>query len=327
CSRAPRWAARWVRVCRVSPKVEFPVLAQHTGVIDPAVLDRLNDLSLVARKVVEGYMAGHHTSPHKGSSIEFAQHRAYAPGDEMRRVDWKVFARTERLMVKEYVEETSLSLNILVDTSESMAFRSGTRSKLDYARWCAAALSHLVLRQRDQVGLVLFDEAHTQKVPPANGAPQEAAIFSALAGAKPGGPTQVGGVLQWLAGRLRRRGLTAIFSDFFEDPETIMEGIKRLLFGGHEPILFQVLDPVELTFDLDGLVRLEGLENTGTRKIDPRALREAYLEEIGAHNKKLARAARALSVDFVPMRTDEPLDAVLSTYLAARNAGSRGGGR
>jgi uncharacterized protein (DUF58 family) len=130
-----------------------------------------------------------------------------------------------------------------------------------------------------------------------------------------------------LAGRLRRRGIAAIFSDFFEDPDQIMEGIKRLLFGGHEPILFQILDPQELDFDFNGLLRLDGLEGSGVRKIDPRSLREAYLEEIQKHNLKLARAARALSVDFVPMRTDQPLDAVLSTYLATRQAGSRGGGR
>ncbi|MCP5020400.1 MAG: DUF58 domain-containing protein [bacterium] len=301
-------------------------MAKHKDVIDPAVLDRLNDLSLVARRVVEGYMAGHHTSPHKGSSIEFAQHRAYSPGDELRRVDWKVFARTERLMVKEYVEETSLSLNILVDTSESMAFGSSQRTKLEYARWCAAALSHLVLRQRDQVGLILFDEESSTKVPPANGGPQEVAILQALSDASPSGATRVGEVLQWLTGRLRRRGLTAIFSDFFEDPDTILEGVKRLLHAGHEPILFQILDPQELLFDFDGLLRLDGLENSGTRKIDPRSLREAYREEINKHNRKLARATSALSVDFVPMRTDQPLDAVLSTYLAARSAGTRGGG-
>ena len=281
-------------------------MASPQGVIDPAVLDRLDNLSLVARKVVEGYMAGHHTSPHRGSSIEFAQHRAYAPGDELRRVDWKVFARTERLVVKEYVEETSLSLNLLVDASESMAYASGTRSKLDYARWCAAALAHLVLGQRDQVGLVVFDAEQRIKVPPANGAPQEGAIMLALSGVEPSGPTALGSVLQWFAGRLRRRGITAIFSDFFEDPT-------------------EIIDPQELEFQFDGLLKLDGLEGAGTRKVDARALRQAYQEEIAAHNKSLARAARALSIDFVSMRTDEPLDAVLSTYLASRSANVRGG--
>ena len=300
-------------------------MANQKGVIDPAVLDRLDNLSLVARKVVEGYMAGHHTSPHRGSSIEFAQHRAYAPGDELRRVDWKVFARTERLVVKEYIEETSLSLNILVDASESMAFGSGDYSKLDYARWCAAGLAHLVLGQRDQVGLVVFDKDQRTKVPPANGAPQEVAIMKALAEVEATGETALGEVLKWFTGRLRRRGITAIFSDFFEDPDTIMQGIKRLVHAGHEPILFQVLDPQELNFTFDGLLKLDGLEGTGQRKVDARALREAYIEEIERHNKELARAARSLSVDFVPMRTDEPLDAVLSTYLANRTSRSRGG--
>ncbi|MCB9911210.1 MAG: DUF58 domain-containing protein [Planctomycetes bacterium] len=300
-------------------------MAQHQGVIDPAVLDRLDNLALVARKVVEGYMAGHHTSPHRGSSIEFAQHRAYAPGDELRRVDWKVYARTERLVVKEYIEETSLSLNLLVDASESMAFASGTRSKLDYARWCAAALAHLVIGQRDQAGLVVFDSEQRTKVPPANGAPQEAAIMKALAGVEPKGQTALGEVLQWFAGRLRRRGITAIFSDFFEDPESILAGVKRLVHGGHEPILFQILDPQELEFPFDGMLKLDGLEAAGIRKVDARALRQAYLEEIENHNRALARAARALSVDFVSMRTDEPLDAVLSTYLASRHSRVRGG--
>ena len=148
--------------------------------LDPAVLDRLSHLSLVARTVVEGFMAGHHRSPHRGSSVEFAQHRPYAPGDELRTVDWKVFARSDRLVVKEYVEETNLSCHLLLDASESMAYGSEKWTKFDYARWCAAALAHLVLIQRDTAGLVLFDEGHRQRVPPGNGAPQEAAILSLL---------------------------------------------------------------------------------------------------------------------------------------------------
>ncbi|MCP3918691.1 MAG: DUF58 domain-containing protein [bacterium] len=295
------------------------------GTIDPAVLDRLSHLSLVARKVVEGFMAGHHTSPHRGSSVEFAQHRPYAPGDELRKLDWKVFARSDRLVVKEYIEETNLSCNLLLDASESMAFRSLEWSKFDYARWCAAAIAHLVLGQRDTAGLVIFDDAHRLKVPPANGAPQEAAIISMLENAEPQGPTAVGQALNLLAPRLRHRGITAVFSDFIDDVETILDGVKRLLFQGHEPILFQVLDPLELSFDLDALVRLEGLEGTGDHKIDPKAIREAYLEEIREHNRTLARQARALSVDFVRISTDEPLDAALSAYLAKRTARARGG--
>ncbi|MFT4541813.1 MAG: hypothetical protein ACI841_005214 [Planctomycetota bacterium] len=293
--------------------------------IDPAILDKLSNLSLTARQVVEGFMAGHHISPHRGSSVEFAQHRPYVPGDELRRVDWKVFARSERLVVKEYVEETNLSCNILLDASESMGFGSVGRTKLDYARWCAAALAHLVLIQRDTAGLVIFDEKHRLKVPPGNGTPQELAIMGALSQAEAGGPTSIGRALELLAPRLRHRGIVAIFSDFIDEPESIMEGIRRMVHAGHEPILFQVMDPLELSFDLDSLVRLDGLEGTGAHKIDPKAIREAYLKEMRAHNQELASGARALSVDYVLLDTSEPLDAALSTYLSRRTARSRGG--
>ncbi len=301
-------------------------MARTNGTIDPAVLDKLSGLELVARRAVEGFMAGVHASPQRGSSVEFAQHRAYAPGDEVRKVDWKVFARSERLVVKEYVEETNLSLNLLVDASESMGFGSTGWTKLDYARWGAAALAHLVLGKRDTAGLVIFDDSIRAKVPPGNGAPQEAAILRSLEEASPGGPTAVGEVLHSLVPRIRRRGITAVFSDFFDDIDSILEGIKRLVHEGHEPILFQVVDPLETSFDLDALVKLEGLEGAGNLKVDPKAIREAYLEEINAHTRELAQRARALSVDFVHVSTNEPLDAVMAAYLSRRLARARSGG-
>ena len=229
--------------------------------LDPAVLDRLSGLSLVARTVVEGYMAGHHRSAQRGSSVEFAQHRAYVPGDELRHVDWQIFARTDRLVVKEFVEETNFSCHLLVDASESMSFGTLAWNKLDYARWCAAALGYLVIRQRDAAGLVLFDEEVRDKVPPNNGAHQQAEIVKALEAAAPAGATRVGAVLSWIAGRLRRRGIVVIFSDFFDDLNRIVEGMRRLKHGGHEPILFQVLDPQELEFDYERLRRLDGLSH------------------------------------------------------------------
>lgn len=302
------------------------MVAPKTGILDPAVLDKLGGLELVARRVVEGFMAGVHASPQRGSSVEFAQHRAYAPGDELRKVDWKVFARSDRLVVKEYVEETNLSLNLLVDASESMAFGSLNWTKFDYARWCAAALAHLVLTKRDTAGLVLFDDAMRSTVPPGNGTPQEVAILTALAQAEPDGPTAVGSVLGTLVPRLRHRGITAIFSDFFDEPSAILDGVKQLVHRGHEPILFQIVDPVELSFDIDALVKLQGLEKAGDLKLDPKAIREAYIEEITTHSKELARQARALSIDFVRVSTDEPLDAVLSAYLSRRLARARGAG-
>jgi uncharacterized protein (DUF58 family) len=300
-------------------------MAPKPGSIDPAVLDELSSLALVARTVVEGFMAGHHTSPLRGSSVEFAQHRPYSPGDELRRIDWKVFAKSDRLVVKEYIEETNLSCHLLFDASESMGYGSLEWTKLDYARWCAAALAHLVIAQRDTAGLIVFDNAHRQKVPPSNGAPQEAAILGTLEKAEAKGETGIGKALGLLAPRLRHRGIVAIFSDFFDDLDQVMEGVRRLVFGGHEPILFQVLDPQETRFEFDAYLRLDGLEGAGVQKIDPNAIREAYLAEIEAHNQALARAARALSIDYVPLLTNEPLDAALAADLVRRAARARGG--
>jgi len=300
--------------------------AGGTG-LDPAVLDRLSGLALVARTVVEGFMAGHHRSPFRGSSAEFAQHREYVPGDELRRMDWKVFARSDRLVIKEFVEETTLNCHILLDKSESMGFGSLHWTKLDYARWCAAALAHLVLTSRDTAGLVLFDEAERVKVKPGNGASQKLAIFGALESARPEGKTSVGKVLSWLAGRLSRKGIVAVFSDFFDEPDEILDGMRALVHGGHEPILFQVLDPLEESFDIERLVRLDGMEATGVQKVDPKAIRQAYREELAAHNKELAKHARASSIDYVKLSTNADLGAALSTYLAHRMARARGGRR
>lgn len=301
-------------------------MATRLSGVDPAVLDRISHLNLVARRVVEGFMAGHHTSPHRGSSVEFAQHRPYSAGDELRSIDWKVFARSDRLVVKEYVAETNLSCHLLLDASESMGFRSGEWSKLDYARWAVAAMAHLVIKQRDTAGLVVFDQKDRAKVPPGNGTPQEVAILQTLAAAEPGGPTAVGAVLEWLASRLSRKGIAMVFSDFFDEVDSITAGVKRLAYAGHEPILVQILDPLETTFDLDRLVKLEGLEGSGTQRVDPKAIRDAYLEEMNAHNQLLAKQARALSVDFISVTTDQPVDAVLSAYLSRRSARARGGG-
>lgn len=298
-----------------------------TSALDPAVLDRLSNLTLVARTVVGGFMAGQHRSARLGSSVEFAQHREYVPGDELKRVDWKVFARSDRLVVKQYVEETNLVCHLLVDASESMGYGSLPWTKLDYARWAAAALAHLVIQQRDTAGLVVFDEGFRAKVPPGNGAAQRHSIIDTLEKTEARGPTRIGATIDWIAPKLKSRGIVCIFSDFFDDPDKITAGLRRLVHAGHEPILFQVLDPEELQFDFKALLKLEGLEGTGTQRIDPRALRAAYLEEIEKHRRELMRQASLLRADFVPLTTSVGLDAALSTYLAHRTARARGGRR
>lgn len=295
--------------------------------LDPKILDRLSSLALVARTVVEGVMAGVHRSPHLGSSVEFAQHREYVPGDELRRVDWKVFGKSDRLVVKQYLEEENLVCHILLDASESMAYGSLDWTKFDYARWCAAALSHLVLEARDTAGLVVFDKEWRAKVRPANGALQLKDILSTLEQAEPTGPTAIGGVLEWVAPKLKHRGIVIILSDFFDEPEPIVAGLRRLVHAGHEPILVQVLDPKELDFDFDTQLKLEGLEQSGIQKVDPRAIASAYREEVEKHQKLLSQAAASMGLDYVRLRTSEPLDAALMAYLAGRMARARGGRR
>ena len=297
--------------------------AQGSNAFEPEVLDKLSGLELVARTVVEGFMAGQHRSPQRGSSVEFAQHRPYVPGDEMRHIDWQIFARTDRLVVKEFVEETNLSCHLLVDASESMRFASGTRSKLDYARWCAATLAYLVILQRDSAGIALFDEEVREMRPPTNGKHQIAEILNVLENAEPSGVTSTGNVLHQLGGHLSRRGIVAIFSDFFDDLDKIVQGLRRLTFAGHEPILFQILDPQEVEFDYDRLRRLDGLEGLGRLKVDPKAIRSAYKEEIEKAQEDLRREARQLGCDYVPLTTSTPLDVALSTYLARRTARAR----
>jgi uncharacterized protein (DUF58 family) len=302
-------------------------MPQANQALDPAILDRLSNLALVARTVVEGFMAGQHRSARLGSSVEFAQHREYVPGDELKRVDWKVFARSDRLVVKQYVEETNLVCHLLLDASESMGYGSLEWTKLDYARWATAALAHLVIQQRDTAGLVVFDDGFRAKVPPGNGAAQRQSILDTLEKTTAHGPTKIGSTIDWMAPKLKSRGIVCIFSDFFDEPSAITAGLRRLVHAGHEPIMFQVLDPEELAFDFQSLLKLEGLEASGIHKIDPRAIRAAYLAEIEAHRRELMRQASLLRIDFVPLTTSTGLDAALSTYLAHRTARARGGRR
>lgn len=300
---------------------------------DPAILDRLAGLDFVARTVVEGFLAGGHRSPRKGSSPEFAQHREYAPGDDLRHLDWRIFAKSQRLVVKEFHEESNLVAHIALDTSGSMAFgssaaRTGGWSKLDYGRWVAAALGHLILGQRDLVGLVHFDTALRAALPPGGGQPQRQALIGLLEEAEPGGETDEGPCFAELAGQLPGRGVAILISDFLGDLDPMFRGLEALLAAGHEPLLLQVLDRRELDFDYEGYLRLEDLEGGPALKVDARVLAEAYREEVDAHQAALGRRAANLGLDLVTMVTDQGVDTALAAYLARRTAGaSRSSGR
>jgi uncharacterized protein (DUF58 family) len=287
--------------------------------LDPKVLDRIEGLDLKARLIVEGYVTGLHKSPFRGFSVEFAEHREYVPGDDVRFLDWKVFGRSDRLYIKRYEEETNLEAHLVVDVSASMGYRrDGEPSKLDYARWAAAALAYLVTQQQDAIGLVLFDEQVRKTLPPASNPVHLKNVFAALDGAEPAGTTGVGRALKDVAEVLRRRGLVLVFSDLLDDEKGVLRGLEQVRHRGHEAILFHVLDHDERTFPFERLSRFEGLEGPRTVVADPAALRRAYLDEVSAFEKRMRRACQRNRIDYVPLDTSESLGTVLAAYLAKR---------
>ncbi len=293
--------------------------------LDPKVLDRVEGLELKARLVVEGFISGRHKSPFRGFSVEFAEHREYVPGDDIRFLDWKVFGRSDRLTIKRYEDETNLEAQLVVDVSESMTYRGeGTPyRKLDYARWAAAALGYLLTQQQDSVGLVLFDDEVRKTVPSGSNPVHLKTLLAALDAAEPTGGTRVGRALKGVAEAIRRRGMILLFSDLLDDPKDVADGLRHLRHRGHEVILFHVLDHDERTFPFERLTRFVGLERLGEVIAEPKALRKAYLAEVEAAQRQFRRTCHANRIDYVPLDSTESLGTVLSAYLARREARRR----
>lgn len=290
--------------------------------LDPRVLDRIEGLDLKARLIVEGYISGLHRSPFRGFSVEFAEHREYVPGDDIRFLDWKVFGRSDRLYIKRYEDETNLEATLVVDVSASMTYRSATNehTKLDYARWAAAALAYLITQQQDAVGLVLFDDRVRRTLPTGNNPLHLKNVIGALDTAAPTPGTAVGKALKEVADALRRRGLVLLFSDLLDDLKTVVAGLETLRHRGHEVLLFHVLDRDESTFPFERLTRFLDLEGPADVVADPEAIRAAYLAEVDDFQRRLRRACLANRIDYVPLDTSEPLGTTLSAYLARRAA-------
>lgn len=287
---------------------------------DPRVLGAVTRLELHARQVVEGVISGLHKSPYHGFSVEFAQHREYTPGDEIRYIDWRVAARSDRYYVKEFEEETNLKAYLMVDTSASMRYRGRRRQhdKLDYASIMAAALAGLLLKQRDAAGLVLFDDGVRRLVPPRSTGSHFSQIIEELVTADSRPKTALAPTLHYMAEQIKRRGLVVIFSDLFGDQLDVMAGLKHLRHRRHEVVVFQILDEDETTFPFDELTRFEGLELEPHQLVDPRGIREEYLRQFRQFQSDLERDCREIQVDFVPvLTTDDPADS-LSRYLAGR---------
>jgi len=285
---------------------------------DPEILSKLERLDLAARRVVEGFLAGRHRSPYRGFSVEFARHRQYVPGDDTRHIDWKAWAKTERLYLKQYHQETNLTASILVDTSRSMAYRGRFLSKLDRARLAAASLLFLILDQRDSAAVHRFAD-HLEEVTPQTSHP--AAFYDCcerLLALEAAGEGAAGPALEELAGRLSRRGVVIVISDLFAEPAETLRAVRRLAFNGHDVLALQVLDRDEREFPLRGPCLFESLEGSGTVRADARRLRAGYLRALGKFQEHLHRGFRAAGADLLTTDTSEPLDAALAAYLAAR---------
>ncbi|WP_146597510.1 DUF58 domain-containing protein [Novipirellula galeiformis] len=285
----------------------------------PEVTARIRRLELSARRVVEGFLSGMHRSPYFGQSIEFLQHRQYTRGDEIRHIDWKVYARQDRLHIKQYEEETNLRLTLLVDRSASMAYGDGDSNKFDYSASIAASLAYLALRQKDATGLVTFDTKVRATVPAKSNQQQLTRILSMLDSVGADGRTDLSAVVKEISQSIPRRGLVVIISDLL-GVDSLLEGLRMLRQRGHDVAMFHILHDHEMDFEFSGATRFEGLESDDFLNCNPRALREGYLEALQTFLSQTKKACGRLSIDYLQVRTSEPLDAVLAKFLAARQS-------
>jgi len=293
--------------------------------LDPRTLARISALDLRARLIVEGLMTGMHRSPYQGISVEFAQHRPYVQGDDTRHIDWKVFGKTDKIYLKQYLEETNLHLICIVDASESMGYgtvQSGnaTWTKYDYATAIAASLSYMAIQQQDSVGLAIFDQVLSRYFKPSNSPGQWKIVVNELQQVPRWNKTSMGKILDQLAEKLTHRSLLVILSDFFDDIESIRQGLRHLRYKKHELMVFQILDPTEIEFPFEDVTLFKGLEELGQLLTEPRALREGYLEQLRAFTEALKKTCRGMNIDFQRFNSSDSLDVALSQFLATRAA-------
>ena len=287
--------------------------------LDPAVLAGISSLDLVAKTVVDGFVTGLHKSPDFGFSQEFAEYRAYAPGDDVRHVDWNLYARTDRMYLKRYQGETNSQLTVLLDASNSMKFTSHAVSKMDYARYMAASLFYLSIKnQRDPAGLIVFDDEVRNYIRPSTRQGQLYRLMAGLEEAEPRARTNFAKPLNHFQQFLSRRGIVLVISDFYEQPETIVETIEPLRFHGSEVILFHILDPKEIHPDLRGPSILVDLETDQKIEVIPDYVKREYRQKMDHHLEQMRDRTRSAGLGYHLITTDKPLDRALSEYLSLR---------
>jgi uncharacterized protein (DUF58 family) len=292
--------------------------------VDPRVLSRIGNLELMARTVVDGFINGLHRAPYFGASIDFAEHRGYTPGDDIRRVDWRLYARTDRFYVKQYEADTNTNFATLLDVSKSMTFTSGGVSKLEYGCYLSACLSYMAHRQRDRVGVITFDDEIIAHVPPSAKHfdvtlhTLDRALLASAEHRVASRPGRMGPPLQKVAERFRRRSVVALVSDFYEEPASIMDAIKPYAYLGNDLMVFHVLDPAELQFPYTEAARFQDLETGEEIPVVPESLAEGYRKLMQAHIEALRTEFSKIRVDYTLVDTSKPLDDALFSYLANR---------
>jgi uncharacterized protein (DUF58 family) len=284
--------------------------------VDPKILARIGNLELLARTVVDGFINGLHRAPFFGASIDFAEHRGYVAGDDIRRVDWRLYARTDRYYVKQYEADTNTNFTVLLDISKSMQFTSGGVTKLEYGQFLAACLAFLAQRQRDRVGIITFDQAIVTQVPPS--AKHFNVVLHTLDRARAERPGRLTEPLKKMAEHFKRRGILLLISDFYDEPGEILEAIKPLRFLGNELIVFHVLDPREIDFAYDEASTFEDLETAEQMPVVPQSFRDQYRSMIKDHIDALTTRFSEQRIDYTLVNTAEPLDRALFSYLSSR---------
>jgi len=284
----------------------------------PEVVCKLRRIDLKARLVVEGFLTGLHRSPFKGFSVEFAEYRQYMPGDELKRIDWKVYAKTDRFYIREYQEETNLRAYLLLDTSGSMGYSSAKISKLEYASCLAASLAYLLLKQKDSVGLVQFGTKIEKYIPPRQAGAHLSVLLHTLDGIKPGGETDLAQTFHLLAERIKRRGLVIILSDLFDAKEKVLKALRHFRHRKHEVLVFHILDRNEIDFAFSSPLVLKDLESKNELTIDPRIIRKEYQHTLDDFFNDFRRRCRESRIDYHLITTDMPFDRALFSYLEKR---------
>ena len=291
---------------------------QATRFIDPLTLTRIASLELIARTVVEGFVSGLHRSPHLGFSVNFAEYRPYRPGDDIRKIDWKVYGRTDKFFVKEFEGETNTGVHLILDCSRSMAYGSRGISKLEYGKYLAASLGYFAFKQRDAVGYIAYDDQVVEYIPARGSIGQLNTVLHAIEKARPGEKTDFVKPLIRVSDRLRRRGIVIVISDLYDAPENVMSGLRHLAFRGNDVIVFQILDPAELRFDFPEAAQFVDMETRAEMHVIPDFVRQEYRHLLRSQIAEYEKECRKDRMDFAMIDISQPLDNALFAYLTRR---------